>query len=92
MTTRRSAQSVPERARSIAQPPPILRSRRNCTAEVRAAGRVVLSGRAGKLIFVDIRDWTGKITSLDRQEPGGDRNGSWPSALIWATSSESMAS
>jgi lysyl-tRNA synthetase class 2 len=28
---------------------------------VRAAGRIVLQRKAGKLIFADIRDWTGKI-------------------------------
>ncbi|MBN1911616.1 MAG: lysine--tRNA ligase [Pirellulales bacterium] len=29
--------------------------------KVRAAGRIVLSRKKGKLIFIDIRDWTGQI-------------------------------
>src|ERR1051325_9332053 len=29
--------------------------------KVRAAGRIVLSRKKGKLIFVDIRDWTGQV-------------------------------
>jgi len=32
--------------------------------KVRAAGRILLQRRAGKLIFVDIQDWTGRIQVL----------------------------
>ena len=42
--------------------------------EVRAAGRIVLQRRAGKLIFIDIRDWTGKIQLLIGQRQVGEQN------------------
>jgi len=41
---------------------------------VRAAGRIILQRRAGKLIFVDIRDWTGKIQLLVGKRQVGERN------------------
>ncbi|MHB1034779.1 MAG: lysine--tRNA ligase [Pirellulales bacterium] len=41
--------------------------------KVRAAGRIVLQRRAGKLIFLDIRDWTGKIQLfIGRKQVGDD--------------------
>jgi len=43
--------------------------------EVRAAGRVVLHRDKGKLHFVDIRDWTGKIQIMVGQKQIGD---DWP--------------
>jgi len=38
---------------------------------VRAAGRIVLQRKAGKLVFIDIRDWTGKIQLLVGQKQVG---------------------
>ncbi len=43
--------------------------------EVRAAGRVVLHRDKGKLHFVDIRDWTGKIQLMVGKKQIGD---DWP--------------
>lgn len=40
--------------------------------EIRAAGRVVLHRDKGKLHFVDIRDWTGKIQLMVGQKQVGD--------------------
>ncbi len=41
--------------------------------KVRAAGRVVLQRKKGKLIFVDIRDWTGQIQLfIGRNQVGED--------------------
>lgn len=40
--------------------------------EVRAAGRIVLHRDKGKLHFVDIRDWTGKIQLMIGQKQVGD--------------------
>ena len=40
--------------------------------QVRAAGRVVLHRDKGKLHFVDIRDWTGKIQLMVGQKQVGD--------------------
>ena len=42
--------------------------------KVRAAGRIVLQRRAGKLIFLDIRDWSGKVQLLLGQRQVGERN------------------
>jgi len=42
--------------------------------KVRAAGRIVLQRRAGKLIFVDIRDWTGQIQMFIGKSQVGERN------------------
>lgn len=41
---------------------------------VRAAGRVVLQRRAGKLIFLDLADWTGKIQLLIGKKQVGEEN------------------
>ena len=41
---------------------------------VRAAGRIVLQRRAGKLIFLDLRDWTGKIQLMVGQRQVGPQN------------------
>jgi len=41
--------------------------------QVRAAGRIVLQRRAGKLIFLDVRDMTGQIQLfIGQQQVGGD--------------------
>lgn len=42
--------------------------------KVRAAGRIVLQRRAGKLIFLDLRDWTGRIQLAVGQRQVGERN------------------
>jgi len=42
--------------------------------KVRAAGRIILQRRAGKLIFVDIRDWTGRIQLLIGKKQVGEGN------------------
>lgn len=49
--------------------------------KVRAAGRIVLQRRAGKLIFLDIRDWTGKIQVLIGKSQVGEAN--WALALCF---------
>ena len=41
---------------------------------VRAAGRIVLQRRAGKLIFLDIRDWTGRIQLMVGKRQVGEQN------------------
>ncbi|ASV75845.1 Lysyl-tRNA synthetase (class II) [Thermogutta terrifontis] len=41
---------------------------------VRAAGRIMLLRRAGKIMFIDIRDWTGKIQVLVGKAQVGDKN------------------
>lgn len=42
--------------------------------KVRAAGRIVLQRRAGKLIFLDIRDWSGRIQLLVGKNQVGEAN------------------
>jgi lysyl-tRNA synthetase, class II len=42
--------------------------------KVRAAGRIVLSRDAGKLRFINIRDWTGNIQLLVGKSQVGDEN------------------
>jgi len=41
---------------------------------VRAAGRIMLQRRAGKLIFLNIRDWTGQIQLFVGRNQVGDAN------------------
>ncbi len=42
--------------------------------KVRAAGRIVLERKKGKLIFIDIRDWTGQIQLLIGRNQIGEDN------------------
>jgi lysyl-tRNA synthetase class 2 len=42
--------------------------------QVRAAGRIVLLRDTGKLLFVDIQDWTGKIQLFIGKAQVGDKN------------------
>ncbi len=41
---------------------------------VRAAGRIVLQRKAGKLVFLDLRDWTGRIQVLIGRRQVGEAN------------------
>ncbi len=42
--------------------------------KVLAAGRIMLQRKAGKLIFIDIRDWTGKIQLLVGKRQVGEKH------------------
>jgi lysyl-tRNA synthetase, class II len=42
--------------------------------KVRAAGRIVLQRKSGKLLFLDIRDWTGRIQVLIGKSQVGPEN------------------
>lgn len=42
--------------------------------QVRAAGRIVLQRKAGKLIFLDIRDWTGQVQVLLGRNQVGEQS------------------
>ena len=42
--------------------------------KVRAAGRILLSRNAGKLLFLNIQDWTGKIQIFIGKKQVGDEN------------------
>ena len=42
--------------------------------EVRAAGRILLMRKAGKLIFADIHDWTGKLQLMIGKKQVGQQN------------------
>lgn len=41
---------------------------------VRAAGRIVLMRKAGKLIFLDIQDWTGRVQVMIGKKQVGEEN------------------
>lgn len=41
---------------------------------VRAAGRIFLQRKAGKLVFLDLRDWTGRIQVLIGRRQVGEQN------------------
>ncbi len=41
---------------------------------VRAAGRIVLQRKAGKLVFLDIRDWTGQVQVMIGKRQVGEEN------------------
>jgi len=42
--------------------------------KVRAAGRIMLRRTAGKAVFIDVHDWTGKIQLLIGKRQVGERN------------------
>ena len=42
--------------------------------QVRAAGRIVLQRKTGKLVFLDIRDWTGQVQVLIGKNQVGEQN------------------
>jgi len=42
--------------------------------KVRAAGRIVLQRKTGKLVFLNIRDWTGEIQLFGGQKQVGEKN------------------
>lgn len=42
--------------------------------KIRAAGRIILQRKKGKLIFIDIRDWTGQIQLFIGKGQVGDEN------------------
>lgn len=50
------------------------RSAEQTGPQVRAAGRIVLQRKKGKLIFLDIRDWTGKIQLFIGKNQVGEKN------------------
>ncbi|MGB6042298.1 MAG: amino acid--tRNA ligase-related protein, partial [Pirellulales bacterium] len=49
--------------------------------KVRAAGRVVLQRKKGKLIFLDMQDWTGRIQVMIGKNQVGERN--WEIAQLF---------
>lgn len=49
--------------------------------KVRAAGRIVLQRKKGKLIFIDIRDWSGQIQLFIGKNQVGEEN--WELALCF---------
>lgn len=60
--------AVPAQDSQVGQPPELKGPR------VRAAGRIILLRRAGKIMFIDIRDWTGKIQVLLGKAQIGEQN------------------
>ncbi|MDZ4820877.1 MAG: amino acid--tRNA ligase-related protein, partial [Planctomycetota bacterium] len=71
--------SIRDRADEITTAPPPPDAKEGATGEqsgpkVRAAGRIVLLRDTGKLIFLNIRDWTGDIQLFIGKKQVGDQN------------------
>ncbi len=64
----RASEIVPEPAAEPGKPP------KQHGPKVRAAGRIVLLRRAGKLIFLDLHDWTGRIQVAIGMKQVGEKN------------------
>ena len=74
-TTSQSVRFAPAKARSSRSSSRRGRASRNSHGpKVRAAGRIVLQRKTGKLIFLDIRDWTGQIQVMIGRNQVGDQN------------------
>ena len=77
------------RTRTLSVNGSVNKGRASCGPKVRAAGRIVLLRDAGKLKFLDIQDWTGRIQLFIGKAQVGEQNWRWPIVSIWAIWSES---